>query len=170
MFCSGCGQAIAVGQGFCPQCGRAVAPAVPPVPGMQFQVENYAGKVKALSIVWFIYSGFSLVVGIAGLAFAKAFLNGFLPQLLHNQDSTVNMPLWFFPAILHVAMVFLVVRSALALAAGIGLWQRAEWGRIVAIVASVFSLLRFPLGTALGVWTMVTLLGYRNSTLYEQLS
>ncbi len=53
--------------------------------------------------------------------------------------------------------------------AAFGLWQRTEWGRIVAIVAAVFSLLKFPLGTALGVWTMVMLLGYRNTTLYEQL-
>jgi hypothetical protein len=47
--------------------------------------------------------------------------------------------------------------------------ERAPWGRIVAIVAAVFSLLRFPFGTALGIWTLVVLLGYRNSTLYDQL-
>jgi uncharacterized membrane protein (DUF2068 family) len=80
------------------------------------------------------------------------------------------MPEWFFPAILHFALVFMVLRSVLALAAGIGLWQRTEWGRIVAIIASFFSLLRFPLGTGLGIWTLVMLLGYRNTTLYEQLT
>jgi len=26
-----------------------------------------------------------------------------------------------------------------------------------------------PFGTALGIWTLVTLMGYRNQTLYEQL-
>jgi hypothetical protein len=57
----------------------------------------------------------------------------------------------------------------LALAAGWGLMERAPWGRIVAIVAAFLSLLRFPFGTALGIWTLVVLLGYRNSTLYEQL-
>jgi len=29
--------------------------------------------------------------------------------------------------------------------------------------------LRFPLGTVLGIWTLVLLLGYRNTTLYDQL-
>jgi hypothetical protein len=40
----------------------------------------------------------------------------------------------------------------------------------VAIVAAFLSLLKFPFGTALGIWTLITLLGYRNSTLYSQLS
>ena len=62
-----------------------------------------------------------------------------------------------------------VVRSALAFAAGWGLMERTPWGRIVAIVASFLSLLKIPVGTALGIWTLVTLLGYRNSTLYDQL-
>jgi hypothetical protein len=137
---------------------------------LQFQVESYASKVKALSILWFIYAGFSLMAGIAGLVFAKAFLSGFLSPLLHNgPEAGAQMPEWFFPAILHFALVFLIIRSALALVTGWGLMQRTEWGRIVAIVAAVFSLLRFPLGTALGVWTLVMLLGYRNTTLYEQL-
>jgi hypothetical protein len=171
MFCSGCGQALASGQGFCPQCGRPVAPAVPAVPGLQYQVESYAGKVKVLSIFWFIYAGFSLVAGVAALAFAKAFLSGFLSPWMHNgPEAGAPMPEWFFPAILHFALVFLIIRSALALVAAWGLWQRSEWGRIVAIVAAVFSLLKFPFGTAMGIWTMVVLLGYRNTTLYEQLT
>jgi hypothetical protein len=32
------------------------------------------------------------------------------------------------------------------------------------------SLFKFPIGTAIGIWTLVTLLGYRNQTLYDQLS
>src|ERR1039458_6794021 len=137
MFCSGCGQALAPGQGFCPQCGRPAAPAVPPVPGLQFQVESYAGKVKVLSIFWFVYAGFSLLAGVAGLAFAKAFLSGFLSPWIHNgPEPGTPMPEWFIPAILHFALVFLIIRSALALVAGWGLMQRTEWGRIVAIVAA----------------------------------
>jgi hypothetical protein len=30
-------------------------------------------------------------------------------------------------------------------------------------------LLKFPVGTALGIWTLVILMGYRNATLYDQL-
>jgi len=78
-------------------------------------------------------------------------------------------PFWFGSALLHFAWVFLVLRAGLALAAGWGLLEQAPWGRIVAIVAAIFSLLRFPFGTAMGIWTLVMLLGYRNSTLYDRL-
>jgi hypothetical protein len=70
---------------------------------------------------------------------------------------------------MHLIWVAVLVRGALAVAAGWGLMERTQWGRIVAIVAAILSLLKFPFGTALGIWTLVVLLGYRNSTLYEQL-
>jgi ABC-type glycerol-3-phosphate transport system permease component len=78
-------------------------------------------------------------------------------------------PEWLFPAVLHFAWIAVVVRTALALMAGWGLMEHSQWGRIVAIVAAFLSLLKFPFGTALGIWTLVVLLGYRNSSLYEQL-
>lgn len=182
MYCSGCGQVLPQGQGFCPQCGRPAGPPIPPIPGafvpgvmpgFEFQLQNYAGRVKALAIVWFIYAGLSLVLGLAGLAFANAFLAGHFGAWMSGgmgNSMGGSMPhLWFWPAILRVAWVFLVLRSALAVIAGWGLLTRSEWGRIVAIVAAFLSLLKFPLGTALGIWTLVTLLGCRNSTLYSHL-
>jgi hypothetical protein len=73
------------------------------------------------------------------------------------------------PAFFHLIWIFLVLRAALAIAAGWGLMEHTQWGRMVAIVAAIFSLLKFPFGTAIGIWTLVVLLGYRNSTLYDQL-
>jgi hypothetical protein len=165
MFCSGCGQAMEPGQAFCPKCGRPLAPAVPPVPGLQFQVESYAGKVKALSIFWFVYAGLSLVLGLAGLTFAKAFLSGGMGPWMHGPMP----PMWLGPAFVHLIWVMLVLRAGLALAAGWGLMEHTQWGRLVAIVAAILCLIKFPFGTALGIWTLVMLLGYRNSTLYDQL-
>jgi hypothetical protein len=173
MYCSGCGLVLAPGQGFCPQCGRPSAPPVPPVPGMEFELQNYAGKIRALSVVWFIYAAFSLLSGIAALTFASAFLSGhFGPwfQSPHGPWSNGNMPpFWFGPALLHLVWVFLFLRVGLALVAGFGLLERTEWGRIVAIIVAIISLIKFPFGTAIGIWTLVMLLGYRNSTLYQQL-
>lgn len=170
MYCSGCGQALAPGQAFCPQCGRRAAVPVPPVPGLQFQLESYAGKVRALSVVWFIYAGLSLLLGISGLAFAHAFLSGTFGPWMHHPWANNPQDLeWLGPVILRFAWVYLVIRSGLALVAAWGLMERTQWGRVVAIVAAVFSLLKFPFGTALGIWTLVVLLGYRNTTLYDQL-
>lgn len=174
MFCSGCGQAFVPGQGFCPQCGRPAAPPVSSLPGLEFQLQNYAGKVKALSVVWFVYAAFALLTGVVGLAFAHAALSGsFGPwasgQWVHGPFNHGPFMPFFVPALLRFAWVFLVLRAGLALVAAWGLMERAPWGRIVAIVAACLSLIRFPFGTALGIWTLIVLLGDRNSTLYEQL-
>jgi hypothetical protein len=170
MYCSGCGQALAPGQGFCPQCGRPVAPPVPTIPGLDFQLQNYAGKVKALAVVWFIYAGFSMLAGFAGLAFVQAFLSGRFGPWMHSPFVQGPLPPeWLGPAIIHFAWVILVLRAALMIVAAWGLLERTQWGRIVAIVAAFLSLLKFPFGTALGIWTLVMLLGYRNTTLYQTL-
>lgn len=165
MYCSACGQALVPGQPVCPQCGRPLAPAVPPIPNLNFQLQNYAGRIRALSIVWFIYAGLTLVTSLAGLIFAGHMMNGFGPWSRGPWGG--GWPLG--PGWIHFAMGFVVVRAALAFVAGWGLMERAPWGRVVAIVAAFFCLLKIPLGTALGIWTLVTLLGYRNATLYEQL-
>jgi len=171
MFCSGCGQALAQGQPFCPQCGRPAAPMVPPVPGLQFELENYAGKIRLLSIFWFVYGAVALITGIAALTFARAFFS-------HHFGNWDNGPWthgpgfgpdWFGPALIHLIGMAILLRSALAFAAGWALMEHSKWGRILAIVAAIFCMLKIPFGTAIGTWTLVLLLGYRNTTLYEQL-
>jgi hypothetical protein len=170
MYCSGCGQALAPGQGFCPRCGRPAAPQVPPVPGFQFQLESYADKVRVLGILWFAYAVVSLVLGAVGLTVAHAFLFGHFGPWVNGPWARGPLPpMWFGPAILHFAWAILVVRTCLAFVAGWGLLERKQWGRAVAVVAAIFSLFKFPLGTALGTWTLVVLFGYRNTTLYDQL-
>jgi hypothetical protein len=44
--------------------------------------------------------------------------------------------------------------AALALFTGYGLLQRRPWGRTIAIVAAILALLKFPFGTALGIYTL----------------
>lgn len=165
MYCSACGQGLVPGQPVCPQCGRPTAAPVPPIPNFGFQLQNYAGRVRALGVVWLVYGGLSLAFGFLGMAFAGSFLHGGFGPWGHGFGPNW----WFGPALLRFAWSILIVRSALALIAGWGLMERTQWGRVVAIVAGFVSLVRIPIGTALGIWTLVTLLGYRNTTLYDQL-
>jgi len=172
MYCSGCGQALQLGQGLCPRCGRptTVAPPPvmpPPVPGFQFELASYASKVRALSTVWFIYAAITLIFSFVGMAFARAFMFNHLGPW--GRWNSPFRPEWFGPAFLHFVWVFVALRAALLFAAGWGLMERAPWGRMLAIVAAFLSLVKFPVGTALGIWTLVTLMGYRNQALYEQL-
>ena len=52
---------------------------------------------------------------------------------------------------------FLVVLSAPEIIGGIGLLKRLEWARILTLVVAFFNLLSFPLGTALGLYSIVIL-------------
>jgi hypothetical protein len=163
MFCGACGCGLSTGQAVCPRCGCPVM--APPVyPGLQFELANYATKIRALSTVWYIFGAVYAVFGMIGLSFANATLHGRFPWM-HGPFP----PFWFGPAIMHVAWVHLVLRCGLAVMAGWGLMERAAWGRIVAIIAAFANIFAFPLGTALGIWSLVMLMGYRNATLYEQL-
>ena len=167
MYCSGCGQGLQPGQTFCPQCGRPVAVAPPPVPGLQFELATYANKIRALSMVGFLYGALTLIFSFVGMAFARAFVYRHFGPWGRWGDPI--RPEWFGPAFLQFIWVFVVLRAGLLLAAGWGLMQREPWGRMVAIVAAFLSLLKFPFGTAIGIWTLIMLMGYRNQTLYEQL-
>lgn len=172
MYCSACGQPIPPGQPVCPQCGHPIAaPPVPPVPNLGFQLATFANRIRALSTVWFIYGALVLVAGVIGLSFANSFLNGGFGPWAHAPWMHGHFPFGpgFGPAFMRFAWVMVILRAGLAFAAGWGLMQREQWGRVVAIVAAVLSILKIPFGTALAIWTLVTLLGYRNTTLYDQL-
>jgi hypothetical protein len=140
-------------------------PPVPPVPGLQYLLESYSAKVRALAVFWFAYAGVSLLLGFAAMTFAKAMMSGGFGHWMRGPLP----PDWMGPAFLHLIWVVLVLKIALAVVTGWGLMEHTEWGRMVAIVAAILNLIKFPFGTALGIATLVILLGYRNSSLYEQL-
>lgn len=178
MYCSGCGQALADGQAICAHCGRPTAavpppppPPGPPLPNLAFELANYANRLRALSTVWFIYGGLVLVTGFIGLSFANSFFNGggFGPWAHGPWAHDFPFGPGFGSAIIHFAWIMMILRAALAFVAGWGLMEHAPWGRVVAIVAAFLSILKIPFGTAIAIWTLVTLLGYRNTTLYDQL-
>ena len=56
-----------------------------------------------------------------------------------------------------VAMVILLPLFCVALAGGVGLLLRREWGRILAIIHSAVSLFFIPFGTIIGVLAIIYL-------------
>ena len=165
MFCSGCGRVLEQGQVVCPQCNRPVAPQMPSVPGFEYVLAAYAGKIKVLGVLWLVYAGITLLFGLIGMAILHSIFNGGTGPWAHEP-----MPhIWFFPTLIHLTWIFVVGRALLAAVAGWGLLERTQWGRIVAIVAAILCLIRIPLGTALGIATLIILMGQRNWSLYEEL-
>ena len=60
-----------------------------------------------------------------------------------------------------VGLVFFAVLALPGLLAGYGLLKRKKWGQILGIVVGILSLLNFPVGTALGAYTLFVL--FQNS-------
>jgi hypothetical protein len=183
MFCTACGTTIPAGQAACPQCGQAAAfenppiasaesptPAPPavssPISHLGFELERYRIHIRTLSIAWFIYAGLSLLLGFAGLSFARFFLMGSLHLPMRGPYGRMDPNI--LPLAIHLAWIFLAIRALLAVIAGWALLQQTRWSRTLAIVIAILTLFRFPLGTALGIWTLVMLLGDRHAILYER--
>lgn len=65
-------------------------------------------------------------------------------------------------AILGTVATFIgLLMAALAIPgmiAGYGLLKRKSWGRVLGIIVGIFSLMNFPLGTAIGIYTLYVLL------------
>ena len=53
---------------------------------------------------------------------------------------------------------------------GWALLQREEWGRMLAIVMGVITILSFPVGTALGIYTLIILLPAQSEQEYRRLA
>lgn len=58
---------------------------------------------------------------------------------------------------LSIALLVLLSFFGLAIGAGVGLLMRKEWGRILAIIHSAFSLLFVPFGTIIGILAIIYL-------------
>ncbi len=57
-----------------------------------------------------------------------------------------------------LAVVFMSVIAIPSILAGAGLLQRREWGRVLALVVGILSLIDIPFGTALGIYTLWALM------------
>ena len=53
-----------------------------------------------------------------------------------------------------IAAVFFFVMSVPGIIAGIGLMRHKEWARILTLVLSVIGLMNFPLGAAVGIYSI----------------
>ena len=144
MFCQNCGAPVQPGQAFCGACAK-------PLTGYVVAQRNRLERhVHLLGIFWIAYSTFSLLGGVALMIVANTIFGRY-----SRFDS--GAPEFLHPLLTAVAL-FLLVRSILGIAAGIGLLQHYEWARILAIVMAFLDILQIPFGMALAIYTIWALL------------
>lgn len=165
MFCDKCGARITPGQNFCSNCGKQLAagvappappPNVAPLPPVQSRIEKHT---KVLGILWLAISIYGLIPAF-GLFFGGGIAMHFIP---------FPMRAIFWP-IAGVIGAFLLASSVLGLLAGWGLLNYRPWARILALILGFISLIHFPLGTALGIYTLWVLLPAESEREYRRLA
>jgi zinc-ribbon domain len=172
MFCDRCGQQLREDATFCTACGKALGP--PPVPKVVgTPADGRVGRhIKIVAVLWLVYSllrlmemGWILLIG-----------RTFLPSVV--QDVVIGVGP--FPGRLPLGRLisggllfvgFWVGAFAVAeLVTAWGLFERRPWARTLALIVGIVALLRFPFGTALGIYTLWTFLPGPAAQEYDRLS
>lgn len=112
-------------------------------------MERHINVVAALQIG---YSILGLAIGI--LLFTVLHLVGdFVDE---------NEAKFVLSIVANVLIIMFVVLSVPGIIAGMGLFKRKEWARILTLILSVLHLLSFPIGTAVGVYSIWALVQPEN--------
>jgi len=106
---------------------------------------------KHINVVAALQIGFSILGLIIGaLIFTILF---FIGDFVDDADAQTVLTI-----IANILMVVIVILSIPGIIAGIGLLKRKEWARILTLILSVLDLINFPIGTAVGaysIWALV---------------
>lgn len=111
------------------------------------QIEQHVpilGAVHLLGGALFVVLGIFVFVFLTGIGAAVAIEDPIAPRVLTFVGMSVG--------------VLLVVLGLPGMAAGFGLLKRRAWARGLAIAIGVLNLVNFPLGTLIGVYTLIVLL------------
>ena len=96
-------------------------------------------------ITGLLFTALAALVSVGLLVFAPAF-NGAPPW--SPEDATVIVAV-----ALAISSLFLVIGIP-SLIAGVGLLKQKGWARTLAIIVAILALASFPIGTAVGIYTL----------------
>lgn len=179
MVCQACGAAVAEEVRFCPKCGTQVVAAqpayagYPPPPAMPMYrpLPRVQQHLQTLGILWCVFGAYRIIAGLFGMIFFRAMwmhrFGGW--GWSHGRYGDPFGHPWM-GAMLPVIAFVTVVAAALALLVGYSLLTRRPWGRTLAIIGAVLSLLKFPFGTALGIYTLWVLAPAISGAEYEAIA
>ena len=156
MTCSTCGNALAQDARFCPKCGGQI----PLQPAHAYAAAPYglpydraSRNLQTLGTLWLVYAVLRAITGMIGVLF----LHGLFGTHFGHSDFNLGWSpfgrMWL-DSLWPMAMFSLMVSVGCTLLTGYALLTRQTWGRVLAIIFGVIALIHFPLGTALGIYTL----------------
>jgi hypothetical protein len=142
----------------------------PPPMSMPMIRPRVQKNLQLLGMLWCAYGVYRVVAGLIGMIFLRAVTvhrwGGGWP---FDGRFDVWGPPWMH-AMLPVVATVTVLAAALAILVGYSLLTRKPWGRVLAIIAGILALLKFPLGTALGIYTLWVLAPAVSGDEYEAIA
>lgn len=150
MTCARCGFPNTIPGSYCSRCGHQ-QPAV----SSQYAYSNpprVQRHLRRLSVLWMASGIVYLLALLAGMTVFKFFFFGRFghTQIWNNHADSIP----FIHVIIPSLFFLISILGIAAIIVGYGLSQRASWARLAAIVFGCLALLKFPLGTALGIYTL----------------
>ncbi|MCX6334792.1 MAG: hypothetical protein NT092_10910 [Bacteroidia bacterium] len=128
-------------------------------------MEDSIRMKKHVTIVAAIHIGFAILGLIAALFafFLMDFAKGFIPE-----DEIPGTVMKLISGLMATIPLVVGVISTLRLVGGIGLLSQHMWARYVIIVVSALGLLKIPIGTLTGVYSLWVLMQTETVKLFER--
>jgi len=182
VVCQACNAVIGPDVRFCPRCGAPAvhAPAPPQQPAPAGYVPAYTPafgprlrvtrNLQALGVLWCVFGAYRIVGGLIGMFFLQAVARHAFGGWPFPGHIPPQLPQTWMAFLVPVIATLTIVSAALAFLTGYSLLSRRPWGRTLAIVAAVLALFKFPLGTALGIYTLWVLAPGESGVEYDSIT
>jgi hypothetical protein len=134
---------------------------------------NMEKHITLVGILNIVYESLSIIGAFVLFAISIGFkyFFGLVCRYGHNgMDDVPPEIIDIVPLILSVIGIILLVVSIIGIIGAIGVIKRKEWGRITMLVMSFFHLIRIPLGTILGVYSIWALLNDETIRLFNPIA
>lgn len=170
MVCQSCGSELAAEVRFCAKCGAQVVAAAPQPQQPLYGAPQYPAypqqypivvaprvqrHLQTLGMLWCVYALYHVVKGLIGITFLHAFSThaffGNWPDWSYYHGPS---PAPWMQAMVPVIATITAVWVVATLLVGYSLLTRKPWGRVLAIVIAILSIIHLPIGTALGIYTL----------------
>jgi uncharacterized membrane protein (DUF2068 family) len=116
-------------------------------PSHKQEVEVKA-HLKVVGLIDVVTGAFFTVLAVFVSASIFLFAPIYDAPFWQQEEGVVALAIWLF------ASGVLVALGALSLFAGMGLLKQKRWARALAIIVAVLALAGFPIGTAVGIYTL----------------
>lgn len=113
------------------------------------------GHKRIVGIIHIIYGAFTAVVFLLIGAFFDAFFP-FILEAIREDSGTEAADIFeavknLLRSIFYILLIFCALPSIVG---GIGVLQKKKWGMIITLIASCIAIFSFPIGTAIGGYTI----------------